>query len=143
MGFTAAALRYSAAMPGPSPPRFRLRDRVGSFRYAIDGLRETVATQHNARVHLAATALVVVVAGALRVAAGGWALLAVAIGLVWAAELLNTAIEAAVDLASPERHPLAKTAKDAAAAAVLVASLAAAVVGGCVLGPPLGALLSD
>jgi len=59
----------------------------------------------------------------------GWAIVALAIGLVFAAELLNTALEAVVDLVCPEQHPLAKLAKDCAAAAVLVAALAAAAAG--------------
>ncbi|MEF2277681.1 diacylglycerol kinase family protein [Deinococcus sp. YIM 134068] len=57
--------------------------------------------------------------------------------LVLSLELLNTALEAVVDLASPELHPLAKVAKDAAAGAVLVASVGALLVGAVVLGPPL------
>lgn len=64
-------------------------------------------------------------------------MLILAIGLVWSAEFMNTAVEAVVDLASPSRHPLAGAAKDTGAAAVLVAAAAAALVGFLVLGPPL------
>jgi diacylglycerol kinase len=66
-----------------------------------------------------------------------WALLVLAIGLVWSAEFVNTALEAAVDLASPDLHPVARIGKDVGAAAVLVASAAAAVIGLLILGPPL------
>ncbi len=66
---------------------------------------------------------------------------ALACGLVLGLELLNTALEALVDLASPEVHPLAKIAKDTAAAAVLLASLSALVVGAVTFGPPLLRLL--
>jgi diacylglycerol kinase len=59
----------------------------------------------------------------------GWAVVALAVGLVLVAELLNTALEAVVDVVSPEQHRLAKLAKDCAAAAVLVAALAAAAAG--------------
>jgi len=59
------------------------------------------------------------------------------IALVWAAEFINTALEAVVDLASPQQHPLAKVGKDVGAAAVLLASLAAILVGLLILGPPL------
>jgi diacylglycerol kinase len=62
--------------------------------------------------------------------------------MVFAAEFLNTSIEAVVDLASPEIHPLAKIGKDVGAAAVLVAALAAILVGLLILGPPLWAKLS-
>lgn len=85
-------------------------------------------------------ALAVIVAGALlRLPPLGWAVVALAIGLVLAAELLNTALEAAVDLVSPDDHPLAKRAKDVAAAGVLAASLAALAAGAFVLVAALGA----
>ena len=64
-----------------------------------------------------------------------WALIVLAILCVWVAEAINTAIEFLVDLASPEAHPLAGKAKDAAAGAVLVAAIGAALIGGLVFGP--------
>jgi diacylglycerol kinase len=66
-----------------------------------------------------------------------WAVIVLAVGLVWMAEFVNTALEAVVDLASPDLHPLAKIGKDVAAAAVLVGAITAVVVGLLVLGPPL------
>jgi diacylglycerol kinase len=79
-------------------------------------------------------ALVVVVAGiVLRFSLLAWAVVALAIGLVLATELLNTALEAVVDLVSPQEHPLAKRAKDVAAAGVLAASVAALAAGTCVV----------
>jgi diacylglycerol kinase (ATP) len=65
-----------------------------------------------------------------------------AIGMVWASEILNTAIEAVVDLSSPVHHPLAKVGKDVGAAAVLIAAVAAMVIGLLILGPPLVAKLT-
>jgi undecaprenol kinase len=91
------------------------------------------------RIHAVAALAVVLLGALLRVSATSWALLALAIGLVLSAELLNTALEAAVDLVSPEDHPLAKQAKDVAAAAVLVASLAALAVAVFVLAGTLAA----
>jgi diacylglycerol kinase len=80
----------------------------------------------------------VVVLGAwLQLSSIEWAILLAMTALVWTAELLNTAIESVVDLASAERHPLAKAAKDTAAAGVLVAAVLAAVVGGLILAPRL------
>jgi diacylglycerol kinase len=61
--------------------------------------------------------------------------------MVWAAEFINTAIEAVVDMASPDKHPLAEVGKDVGAAAVLIASLAAIGIGLLILGPPLWAKL--
>ncbi|MGH2491662.1 MAG: diacylglycerol kinase family protein, partial [Candidatus Limnocylindria bacterium] len=66
-----------------------------------------------------------------------WAVLVLAIALVLAFEALNTAMELAVTLASPERHPQAKAAKDVSAAMVLIAAAGAVVVGLAILGPPL------
>jgi len=110
---------------------------VSSFRNALSGLRELLRTQRNARIHLFITLAVVGLAIWLRLSAGDWALLALTAALVWTAELINTALEAVVDLASPGRQPVARLAKDLSAAAVLVAALAAAVVGTLVLGSPL------
>ena len=72
----------------------------------------------------------------LRLPLRDWAVLFLTIALVWTAEFINTALEAVVDLASPEQHPLAKVGKDVGAAAVLLAALASILVGLLILGPP-------
>jgi diacylglycerol kinase len=111
---------------------------VASFGYAFAGLAAAWRTQPNLRVH-AVLAVGVLAAGlVLRLAPLGWGIVALAVGLVVAAELFNSALEAAVDLASPQDHPLAKRAKDVAAAGVLVAALAAAAAGVAVLCGVLG-----
>ena len=66
-----------------------------------------------------------------------WAILLLTIALVWTAEFINTALEAVVDLASPQHHPLAKVGKDVGAAAVLIAAMTSILVGLLILGPPL------
>jgi diacylglycerol kinase len=104
-----------------------------AFGYALDGLRAAWRTQRNVRIHIVLALVVVVVGIVLRFALYAWAVVALAIGLVLAAELLNTALEALVDLVSPQQHPLAKRAKDVAAAGVLAASLAALATGVFVL----------
>ncbi len=81
---------------------------------------------------------VLIVGAALRFSLASWAIVALAIALVLAAELANTAIEALVDLVSPGEHPLAKRAKDVAAAGVLVAALGASAAGALVLAATLG-----
>ena len=68
--------------------------------------------------------------------------MAVAVGTVWSAELMNTAVEAVVNLVSPDYHPLAGKAKDVAAAAVLLAALAALVVGLLIFGPRVWELVN-
>ena len=100
-----------------------------SFGYALAGLGWLVRTQRNARIHLV-IALVAVALGAwLELSGPEWAVLLLTIGLVLAAEAFNTALEAAVDLASPEWHTLARIAKDVSAGGVLVLALAAVGVG--------------
>jgi len=99
-------------------------------------------TQANARIHAAAAVLAVLAGCFFGITRVEWCAVVAAIGLVLTAEGVNTAIEAIVDLASPERHPLAGRAKDVAAGAVLLAALAAAVIGLLVFGPRLLALVA-
>jgi diacylglycerol kinase len=113
-----------------------------SFGHAWNGLVYAVRTQRNARIHLAVGLIVAAVAVWLELDAVRSAVLALTIGAVIVAELLNTALEAFVDLLSPEYHDQAKVAKDVAAAAVLVLGLASVVVGLFLLGPPLWQRLS-
>jgi len=77
----------------------------------------------------------------LKLSAWDWAVIIIAIAMVWTAEFLNTALEAVVDLASPERNQLAKVGKDVGAAAVLITASSSAVIGLLILGPPLWARL--
>jgi diacylglycerol kinase (ATP) len=114
--------------------------RLVSFADAGRGVRALLA-EPNAKVQLGAGLAVIALAFWLGLAARDWALLVSAIGLVLAAEAANTAIEALCDRVAPERHPLVAKAKDVAAGGVLIASLAAAVLGLLVLGPPLWARL--
>ncbi len=118
-----------------------LGSRFASFRYAFEGIVHVLKTQPNARIH-AAISIAVVLAGLwLGLDRVEWAILVVTMAVVWVAEFVNTAVEAAVDLATEEHHPLAKTAKDAAAGGVLAAAILAVVVGLLILGPPLWARL--
>lgn len=114
---------------------------VRSFGYAGEGLAHLVGTQANFRAHLLALAVVTGLVAWLGVGGAELAALVLAIGLVLVAEAVNTSIEAAVNLAAPGRHPLAKIAKDVGAAAVVLAALTAVVVGLVVLLPRLVARL--
>ena len=100
-------------------------------------------TQPNTRIHLGILGVIVIAGLVLGLGLTEWALIALAAGLVFVAELLNTGIETVVDLASPDLHPLAKAAKDVAAGAVLVSALTAVAVGLLVLGPPLWAMIAQ
>jgi diacylglycerol kinase len=98
-------------------------------------------TQRNARIHLAVGAAACAVGAWVGISRVEWAVMVFTIALVLILEGLNTAIEAAIDLASPEIHPLAKIAKDLAAGMVLIAAIASVGVGLLILGPPLWAKL--
>lgn len=117
-----------------------LAERAASFRFALRGLA-ALAREPNARIHAAAALAVIVLAAALGVGRHDGALLALAIGLVLAAEALNTALEALADHVAPGVHPLVARAKDIAAAGVLLAALTAVAVGLLVFWKPLLARL--
>jgi len=115
--------------------------RIISFGHAFRGWAYVLKTQHNAWIDSVVATLVIVVGLWLGLPARDWAVLVLAIAMVFTAEFINTAIEAVVDLASPAHHPLAKVGKDVGAGAVLVAALAAVLIGLLILGPPLWAKL--
>ena len=115
--------------------------RVASFRYAFHGWHHVLRTQQNMWIHGLVAIIVFILASWLRLPPRDWALLILTSAMVFAAEFMNTAIEAVVDLTSPNKHPLAKIGKDVSAAAVLVAALAAVLIGLLILGPPLYAQL--
>jgi diacylglycerol kinase len=123
--------------PSEPPVPRRSPNRAASFRYAFAGWAALLLNEPNARIHAAFTAAAVVLGIWLRLDPGSWALVLIVTGMVWMAELFNTAVEAAVDLASAEVHPLARLSKDASAGAVLAAAVTAAGVGLLVFGPPL------
>ena len=120
-----------------SKPRFSLRARLASFRYAFDGFKTLLAEQHNARLHLLATLLVFALAAMLELAAEKWLWLVLAVVLVWAAEAMNSALEYLANAAVPEQDPLIRKAKDVAASAVLITALGATIIGAVILLPPL------
>lgn len=113
------------------------RQRLRSFGYAFQGIATLLHSQAHARIHLLATTLVLGAGFYLEINRGDWVALLLAMGMVWMAEALNTALEFLTDLVSPEHHPLAGKAKDVAAAAVLLAAMFAAGVGAVVFYPYL------
>lgn len=110
---------------------------LASFRYAGAGVFFLFRTQRNARVHLAAAVFFTLLAIWLSLTATQLAILWVTMTVVLVTEAINTAIEAAVDLATDRYHPLAKVAKDTAAGAVLLAAIGSVVVGIALFLPPL------
>lgn len=114
---------------------------VRSFRFAFAGLWYLLRTQRNARIHVIIGAGACALGAWLGISRVEWAVIVFTIALVLILEGLNTAVEAAIDLASPNVHPLAKAAKDLAAGMVLIAAIASVAVGLLILGPPLWARL--
>jgi len=114
-----------------------LLSRLHSIRHALRGWLYVMQTQRNAWIHATVATAVFIVGLWLGLPARDWAVLILTIAMVFAAEFINTSIEAVVDLATKEHHPLAKVGKDVGAAAVLIAALAAVLVGLLILGPPL------
>ena len=112
-------------------------NRIRSLGYAIAGCLYMLRRQKNVRILALASIAVLLLGLWLGISALEWAMLILTIAMVWMAEFINAAIEAAVNLASPDFHPMAKVAKDVAAAAVLLAVLASVIAGGLILGPPL------
>ena len=117
--------------------RFKAHSFLESLKYASAGIYFMVRTQRNMRLHVVAGFSAFGLAAALGLPRLQLAVLAVVCSLVVICEMFNTAVENAVDLATHRRHPLAKAAKDVAAAAVLAAALNAVLVGLLLMGPPL------
>ncbi len=101
----------------------------------MEGFVFAVRTQRHMKFHLAAAAAAIIASVFARLEPQEWLWVILAIALVWSAELLNTALEQVVDLVSPDRHPIAKAAKDTAAAAVLIVSIFALAVAIIILIP--------
>jgi diacylglycerol kinase len=120
---------------------FRICERAASFRHAFQGILLVIRTQHNAWIHLTATIAVIALGLCLPLVHWEWAALIFALGLVWTAEALNTALEFLADEISQEQRPRLGHAKDAGAAAVLLAAITSAVIGVIVFLPHLLVLM--
>lgn len=104
-------------------------DLIESFNYAIDGVFEAIRTERHMKFHSFITVIAIMVALFSDISKGEILALAISISLVWLAELLNSSIEAVVDLVTDKYHPLAKRAKDIAAGATLITGVNALIVG--------------
>lgn len=116
---------------------FTVAGRVRSLGYALAGIRRFFRREHNARLHLAATGLVIILMIIVPVSGAEASVLLLATGMVWAAELFNTAIEQIMDFISEKRQPQIGYIKDLSAAAVLVTALAALAAGGIIFIPKI------
>ena len=121
----------------PARSHTRAHTLVSSFGYAFAGLAYCFRSQRNFRIHLAIALVASLVGIFLGLAWVEWAVLAAMVTLVLCAEMVNTMIEALVDLVTAEYHPLAKVAKDVAAGIVLVTAIGAVAVGLAIFLPKL------
>ncbi len=122
--------------------RAKLKERgfkrlLKSFKYAFEGLKYAFKYEQNITVHILATCLVIIAGVFFNISTTEWLILFLIIGLVIATELINTSIEAVVDLITDKKHPIAKVAKDTAASAVLVFGLVAIAIAVIIFGPKI------
>ena len=114
---------------------------VNSFKYAFEGLKYAFLYEQNLTVHILATIVVIILGFIFNISIIEWLVLFLIIGLVIATELINTSIEATIDLITDEINPLAKVAKDTAAAAVLIFGITALIVGTIIFLPKIIVLI--
>ena len=113
---------------------------IKSFGYAFEGIRTGILKERNMKIHCVAAIAVTAAGTLLEISAAEWCVCLLLFGLIISLELVNTAVEAVVDLVTEEQAPLAKTAKDTAAGAVLFSAVMAAVIGCIIFLPRLAAL---
>lgn len=106
-----------------------MKKRIQSFGYAGRGIHIVFGSEPNMKIHIIIAILVVICGFIFKISLTEWMLCLLCIGVVFSAEMMNTAIENVVDLASPEHHELAGKAKDIAAGAVLICAITSAIIG--------------
>ena len=112
-----------------------------SWAVSVTGFVHAVRTERNVGLVCAFMLIAIVISALLRISVIEWVIVVLCCAIVLVTELLNTAIEAVTDLGCEERHPLAKIAKDTAAAATLIASVSSLIIAVLIFGPRLLALL--
>jgi diacylglycerol kinase len=118
-----------------------MKKRIQSFGYAGRGIRLVFSSEANMKIHILIAVLVVICGFYFNISVSEWVFCLLCIGLVFSAEMINTAIENVVDLASPEHHELAGKAKDIAAGAVLICAIISVIIGLLIFIPKVWVLL--
>lgn len=116
---------------------FSIKYRIKSFKFAIKGIISLFKHEHNSRIHLICAIFAVALAVYLKISVLEWAMIVLSIGIVFTAELINSAIERAIDLHSQEPSEKAGQAKDMAAAGVLIAAISSLIIGCIIFIPKL------
>ena len=122
---------------------FTFSGRIRSIKFALEGILLVLKSQQNAWIHFVATASVVLGGLIFEITATQWAIIILAIAIVWVAEALNTAFELLCDVTNPEFHPVVKKAKDVSAGAVLISAVGAVIVGLIVFIPYVLSIFND
>lgn len=117
--------------------KFSLSERLKSFKYAFNGFKVLLKKEHNARLHLFFTILVIVLGFIFNISILEWLFILFAIGFVFTTEILNTCIEKLADFISPEKNEKIKIIKDLAAAAVLTSAIISVIIGFIIFLPKL------
>lgn len=121
--------------------KFSILKRIKSFKYAFNGLRVLIIEEHNARIHLMATILVLIAGVFFKISVIEWGMIAFSIGFVFSMEAINSAIENLSDFVSPNKHKLIKKVKDLSAAAVFISAITSLIIGCLVFIPKIINLL--
>ena len=130
-------LRFSPHKNSSTKNQFSWKERGASFPYAYHGLVALFRTEHNAWIHGGVTIAALLLSTFLQISKLEWMLLILTITMVWTTEIINTAIEKAMDFITTEKHPQIKIIKDLAAAAVLLSAVAALAIGTIIFLPKL------
>ena len=120
-----------------TPDKFSIAKRIKSFAFAFRGIFKAFRTEHNLWIQSSVAIVVIFFGFYFQIPSNEWVLIIISIGMVIMAELFNTAIENLVDLVSPKYNKMAEFVKDVAAGAVLVAAIAAAIIGTIIFIPYL------
>lgn len=123
--------------------KFSVSDRLKSFKYAFNGFKILFRDEHNARIHLLAAIVAIVLGWFLKISLTEWLAISIVIGLVFITEIINSCIENMADFISPEKHHQIKKIKDLAAAAVLLSAILAVVIGLLIFIPRFISLLTN
>ena len=123
--------------------KFSMKKRAISFIYAFNGIRLLFLEEHNSRIHAVAAICAIIAGILLKILIIEWIALTFAIGFVFVVEAINSSIENTADLISLEKSNKIKRIKDLSAAAVLISSLSALVIGGLIFIPKIVALIKN
>lgn len=102
---------------------------LNSFYYAFQGIKVNILTERNLAIHFSVMLLVIILGFIFKISVTEWLICVLLFGFVITLELMNTAIETAIDLCMPEINPKAKLAKDTSAGAVLVVAIVSVIIG--------------